>query len=78
MVEITIESGVAIPEPRNNAVMRSIQNALADMKIGESFAYPDKSRSAVSVAIHRYKKAGGRSVFTYRKDGAGYRVWRIE
>lgn len=73
-----IESGIPFNSSRDIGAMGRWRGLLAEMNVGDSFAYPSSARSAVSVAIYRHRESGRAGKFSYAKQDIGYRVWRIE
>lgn len=67
MNEIKIESGIPIPRHPNRC---GFAETFKNMKVGDSVLF-DKLASFHSMA----KQLGGKVVT--RKEGAGWRVWRI-
>lgn len=67
---IKIETGVPIPTGRATHLY-----PFADMKAGDSFVIPDGSLNARSGLYGVAKRVGAK--IAIRKEGNGFRVWRI-
>jgi hypothetical protein len=73
-----IEKGVPIPKHRRYTSKWG--DILADMKVGESFAVPDKLLFSVRGAVkHHVKFHGkGKAWLIQRDNGRHYRCWRTK
>lgn len=73
--QFKIEKGVPITGSRG--VKGSWKYPFANMQIGDSFVVPDCPRDRIDGAIYKARRVLGWS-FAKRKEGTGYRVWRVE
>ena len=79
MATYTIESNVPVP---TNSVGRTASTyPIAAMQVGDSFAFPKKSRSNVVAALGRFRKANpdNKAMFITRTvdaEAGTCRIWR--
>lgn len=70
-----VKSGIKMPESVTKK--RGPKYPFAEMKVGDSFYYPDEDKAKVAVAASGYKKKqGGKWDYVTAKWRKGYRVWR--
>jgi len=69
-----IEKNVALPKHA-----RTSKYPFADMDVGDSFAAPDATRTALYTAAHLWaKRDGAGKKFIVREEGKGARIWRTK
>lgn len=69
-----IEKNVALPKHA-----RTSKYPFADMEVGDSFANPDTTRTALYTAAYQWAKQDGNGKkFIVREEGKGARIWRIK
>ena len=69
-----IVDGVPLPPPSNKSGYSKY--AFSDMKVGQSFYFPNHPPKRISAIARFWGKKLDRA-FTIRKEGTGARVWRI-
>lgn len=65
---VPIDKGIPVPS-KNRWPFGSLE-------VGDSFAAPDTSRSAVASAMYQYKKRHGGAFLLRKTESGEYRVWR--
>ena len=73
MNDFKIEKDIKCPEPRT----RNLKYPFDDMKCGDSFAFNSDIYVRVSATASYYSKKDNMK-FSIRKDGDGYRCWRVK
>lgn len=73
--KIMVSRDVPIPPPEGGRGAVPIY-PWRDIDVGESFVHPGSRNAATAMIQYATKQTGRR--FTSRKEGSGYRIWRVE